>query len=151
MSNYQEPDVSPGENEVPDDKGSEAIEKYGSRIDDPDSAASSSESHGRSAASRSREATRVPNFLPADKSTVSESHSESRACTADLDPNEPLQEGDRDGHKELLSPASQIGRLAQTGGTPESRLDPNEKPREGWDIPDQTDTPEEWPEPTQDN
>ena len=77
---------------------------------------------------------------------------ESHERTADPDPNEPLREDDeRDEHRELLSPASQIGRAAQTGGTPESRLDPNEKPREGWDIPDQTDTPEEWPEPTQDN
>ena len=47
---------------------------------------------------------------------------------------------------ELLSPSSQIGRAAQSGGTPES----GDEARQGWHIPDQSDTPPEWPEPTTD-
>jgi hypothetical protein len=51
---------------------------------------------------------------------------------------------------ELLSPSSQIGRSSQTGGTPESGRHPDETSREGWTMPDQSDTPEEWPAPTPD-
>ena len=46
-----------------------------------------------------------------------------------------------------FSQASQVGRV-QTGGPPDSALEPRESTREGWDIPDQRDTPPEWPEPT---
>jgi hypothetical protein len=56
----------------------------------------------------------------------------------------------RDEPDELLSPASQIGRATQTGGTPESGREPDEDAREGWPMPDQTDIPSEWPEPTTD-
>lgn len=55
-----------------------------------------------------------------------------------------------DAPDELLSPSSQIGRAAQTGGTPESGRQPDDSVREGWPMPDQTDTPEQWPEPTTD-
>jgi hypothetical protein len=48
---------------------------------------------------------------------------------------------------DLLSPSSQIGRAAQTGGTPESRRDPDVDTREGWPAPRQDDTPESWPDP----
>lgn len=51
----------------------------------------------------------------------------------------------------LLSPSSQIGRAAQTGGTPESGRPPDESSREGWSMPDQSDTPDQWPEPTTDS
>lgn len=51
----------------------------------------------------------------------------------------------------LLSPSSQIGRAAQTGGTPEAGRQPDESSREGWSMPDQSDTPEEWPDPTTDS
>jgi len=51
---------------------------------------------------------------------------------------------------ELLSPSSQIGRSAQSGGTPESGRHPDETAREGWKMPDQSDTPEDWPVPTTD-
>lgn len=47
------------------------------------------------------------------------------------------------------SPASQLGR-ARTGGGGESALDPDEDVREGWQAPDQSDVPSEWPEPTVD-
>lgn len=46
------------------------------------------------------------------------------------------------------SPATQIGRAEQTGGTPASGLEAGIESREGWPMPDQSDTPEEWPEPT---
>lgn len=46
-----------------------------------------------------------------------------------------------------FSQASQVGR-ARTGGSPDSALRPGESTREGWDVPDQSDTPLEWPEPT---
>ena len=46
-----------------------------------------------------------------------------------------------------FSQASQVGR-AQSGGSPESSIEPDETVREGWVAPDQTDTPPEWPEPT---
>ena len=46
-----------------------------------------------------------------------------------------------------FSQASQVGR-ARTGGSPDSALEPGESTREGWDVPDQSDTPPEWPEPT---
>jgi hypothetical protein len=65
VSDDHKPDVSPSENEVPDDKGSETIEEYGSRTDDDESATSSPESR-RSLASRPGGETRVPNFLPPD-------------------------------------------------------------------------------------
>lgn len=48
---------------------------------------------------------------------------------------------------DLLSPSSQIGRAAQTGGTPESRRDPDVDTREGWPAPPQDGTPESWPDP----
>jgi hypothetical protein len=51
---------------------------------------------------------------------------------------------------ELLSPSSQIGRAAQSGGTPESGRQPDEDSREGWPMPDQGDTPKKWPDPTTD-
>ena len=47
------------------------------------------------------------------------------------------------------SPASQVGR-AETGGGAESVLDPEETVREGWPVPDQSDVPSDWPEPTLD-
>jgi hypothetical protein len=56
----------PVENEVPDNKGKEEVEEYGSRTDDDESTASSPDSR-RSFASRPGGATRVPNFLPADR------------------------------------------------------------------------------------
>ena len=40
----------------------------------------------------------------------------------------------------LLSRSSQIGRAAQSGGTPESGRDPDERSREGWSAPEQDDT-----------
>lgn len=46
------------------------------------------------------------------------------------------------------SPATQIGRAKQTGGTPDSGLEAGAESREGWPMPDQSDTPEEWPQPT---
>ena len=65
MSDDREPGDSPGENDAPDDKGGEAIEEYGSRTDAEKESAASSEAHRRRA-SPSPDATRVPNFLPAD-------------------------------------------------------------------------------------
>jgi len=55
-------------------------------------------------------------------------------------------EGQPDGS--TPSPATQIGRAKQTGGTPASGLEAGIESREGWPMPDQSDTPEEWPEPT---
>jgi hypothetical protein len=49
--------------------------------------------------------------------------------------------------EELLSPASQIGR-EQMGGSPGSGQEPGTNTKEGWPMPDQTDTPSKWPEPT---
>jgi hypothetical protein len=46
------------------------------------------------------------------------------------------------------SPATQIGRAEQTGGTSASGLEAGVESREGWPMPDQSDTPVEWPEPT---
>ena len=65
MSDDQEPGVSPSNSEVPDDKGSDAIEEYGSRTDDNEPAASLSEAQRRPA-SQGPDAIRIPNFLPAD-------------------------------------------------------------------------------------
>jgi hypothetical protein len=50
----------------------------------------------------------------------------------------------------LLSRSSQIGRAQQSGGTPESGRPPDEDSREGWWMPDQEDTPQEWTDPTLD-
>jgi hypothetical protein len=50
----------------------------------------------------------------------------------------------------LLSRSSQIGRAQQSGGTPESGRPPGEDSREGWSMPDQEDTPQEWTDPTLD-
>jgi hypothetical protein len=59
--------------------------------------------------------------------------------------------GSRDDDSDaLLSPSSQIGRAQQTGGTPESRRDPDVRTREGWPAPEQDDTPENWPDPKSD-
>jgi hypothetical protein len=66
----------------------------------------------------------------------------------ELGEDQPSEAGDKP--DEPLSPASQIGRSAQTGGTPETGREPGEEAREGWPMPDQTDTPPEWPEPTTD-
>jgi len=49
-----------------------------------------------------------------------------------------------------LSPSSQIGRARQTGGTPESRRAPGVEAREGWPMPEQDDTPDTWPDPSND-
>jgi hypothetical protein len=46
------------------------------------------------------------------------------------------------------SPASQIGRAKQSGGTPASGLEAGVESREGWPMPDHTGTPKEWPQPT---
>ena len=46
-----------------------------------------------------------------------------------------------------FSQASQVGR-ARTGGSPNPTLEPGERTQEGWKVPDQSDTPAEWPEPT---
>jgi hypothetical protein len=46
-----------------------------------------------------------------------------------------------------LSPSSQIGR-EETGGSDGSGEEPGTDAREGWPMPDQSDTPSEWPEPT---
>lgn len=45
-----------------------------------------------------------------------------------------------------LSPSSQIGR-EETGGSGMG-TEPGTDAREGWPMPDQTDTPSDWPEPT---
>ena len=50
----------------------------------------------------------------------------------------------------LLSPASQIGRAQQSGGSPRSGPEPGDEARQVWPVPDQADTPAEWPEPTTD-
>ena len=55
-----------------------------------------------------------------------------------------------DERDELLSPSSQLGRAAQSGGTPESGRQRDEDSREGWPMPDQDETPNEWPKPTED-
>ena len=47
----------------------------------------------------------------------------------------------------LLSRSSQIGRAQQSGGTPESGRPPDEDSREGWSMPVQEDTPQEWTDP----
>jgi len=48
---------------------------------------------------------------------------------------------------ELPSPSSQIGR-EQMGGSSASGQEPGTDTQEGWPMPDQSDTPSEWPEPT---
>ena len=58
--------------------------------------------------------------------------------------NEDEQEVDGD---EELSPSSQIGR-ERVGGSDGSGQEPGEETREGWPMPNQSDTPPEWPEPT---
>ena len=45
------------------------------------------------------------------------------------------------------SPASQIGR-EQIAGSDGSGLEPGTETREGWPMPDQTDAPRHWPDPT---
>ena len=52
---------------------------------------------------------------------------------------------------ESFSQASQVGRARQVGGTPAAGLEPGTEPREGWPIPDQSDTPPEWPLPSSDS
>jgi hypothetical protein len=46
-----------------------------------------------------------------------------------------------------LSPSSQIGR-ERVGGSRASGQEPGTETKEGWPMPDQSDTPPEWPEPT---
>ena len=55
-------------------------------------------------------------------------------------------DADADGEKEF-SPSSQIGR-EQAGGSHVTRQEPGAKSNEGWPMPDQSDTPPEWPVPT---
>jgi hypothetical protein len=65
-------------------------------------------------------------------------------------PTEDETSPEATGPDPLLSPASQIGRAAQTGGTPEAGAQPGEEARQGWKMPDESDTPPEWPQPTTD-
>lgn len=58
----------------------------------------------------------------------------------------PDDEEDSD-EDDLLSPSSQIGR-ERVGGSHVSAQEPGTETREGWPMPDQSDTPPEWPEPT---
>ena len=62
------------------------------------------------------------------------------------DKTEPEDEGEAD-EDTTLSPSSQIGRV-ETGGSDGSGREPGNDAREGWPMPDQSDTPSEWPEPT---
>jgi hypothetical protein len=74
-----------------------------------------------------------------------------KSANGPLDNNRP---GDRElsgeqhdsDDRSRSSAASQVGR-AETGGA-ESVLDPDEPVREGWPMPDQSDAPSDWPEPT---
>jgi hypothetical protein len=75
-----------------------------------------------------------------------ENSSDETEMTVALDAEPPS-----DVPSELLSPASQIGRAAQSGGTRESGPEPGDEARHGWPMPDQGDTPPEWPEPTADD
>jgi len=78
--------------------------------------------------------------------------SDAQAKEEPLDDNRPEdhelggEDAENDAHS---SPASQVGR-DETGGGAGSVLDPEENVREGWPIPDQSDVPSEWPEPTVD-
>ena len=62
------------------------------------------------------------------------------------DKTEPEDEGEAD-EDTKLSPSSQIGR-EETGGSDGSGREPGNDAREGWPMPDQSDTPSQWPEPT---
>jgi hypothetical protein len=79
-----------------------------------------------------------------------------RVCGALGEPQETGSDDPTDGEGHELeqdepsptaSPATQIGRAEQTGGTPAGR-EAGVESREGWPMPDQSDTPKEWPEPT---
>lgn len=63
----------------------------------------------------------------------------------DADTTKPDDDGET--HEDTVSPSSQIGR-EETGGSDGSGREPGTDAREGWPMPDQSDTPSEWPEPT---
>ena len=65
----------------------------------------------------------------------------------DLDDDDDSPGDDDSGSDELLSPSSQIGR-ERLGGSHVSGQEPGVETIEGWPMPDQSDTPPEWPEPT---
>jgi hypothetical protein len=73
---------------------------------------------------------------------------EEESLNPDEDDGEDEDEDEEEARSdEVLSPSSQIGR-EQAGGSHVSGQEPGAETREGWPMPDQSDTPPEWPEPT---
>ncbi len=65
--------------------------------------------------------------------------------SSEPEPRPDLAEGAEE--DEFPSPSSQIGR-EQMGGSSASGQEPGTDTQEGWPMPDQSDTPPDWPEPT---
>lgn len=86
-----------------------------------------------------------------DEDRVDQTAMQREEAQRELELEENPEESKSEEAKESLSQASQIGRAAQTGGTPESGRQAGVDSREGWPMPDQSGTPKEWSEPTTDS